>query len=349
MYNRNMIEPTPIPIETCLAFDDGKKDDEVFNRYHFTLPAEWLTSATNEKIVGIRSIHLAKTVRKVDFKISIRKYKKSDFKEACDAVFSQKKLKTFDYDKPSSEDIETAMTKLKETKAGTITEQEFRIGYWILIEERLRDSNKALRQVLTPLFDEYNKVLTSSQPPLHMNETSILDREVQLDMVYNQDYTSCVFHFHSPRNINPDDAYYVDIKHTAMDSEYMNVMNIKDDGNINKLPSESFHPISRNEDRSSNYTSDLMKYSRCHEFKHLWDRRSCKVFSSLASQSNRNYLGHTDIHYNPLKYFIIKNTDSKFYVDFYDGRHPKIPVKIPEGESFFIELQLMQYKKLLYI
>ena len=38
-------------------------------------------------------------------------------------------------------------------------------------------------------------------------------------------------------------------------------------------------------------------------FDNIWDRHSCKVYSSLGEQSLHNYIGNSQIDYNPIKYF----------------------------------------------
>ena len=94
-------------------------------------------------------------------------------------------------------------------------------------------------------------------------------------------------------------------------------------------------------------------------FYDVWDRHSCKLFSSIAADSNREYIGNSQVDMIPIKYFKIKNTDKKFYIDFYNARNISCPNVIPYkytrddksimSEPFVIELQLMQNEKLLYI
>ena len=83
-----------------------------------------------------------------------------------------------------------------------------------------------------------------------------------------------------------------------------------------------------------------------------------KTFSSIAADSNRGYIGNSQLVFNPIKYFKINSTDKKFYIDFYNARNIKCPAVLPYkmkedgstlNEPFVIELQLMQNEKLLYI
>ena len=91
------------------------------------------------------------------------------------------------------------------------------------------------------------------------------------------------------------------------------------------------------------------KWLRRLDFKNVWDRHSCKVYSSIAEQSNKYYLGNSQIYFNPIKYFKLNSTDQKFWVELYSGRHNNIPVILPDGESFVIEMQFLPYRKMLYI
>ena len=101
------------------------------------------------------------------------------------------------------------------------------------------------------------------------------------------------------------------------------------------------------------------EYVKQLNFYDVWDRHSCKIFSNLASSSNKNYIGNTDVIYNPIKYFKFTSSDNKFYIDFYNARNINCPSIIPYiidsygnitlSEPFIIELQLLQNEKLLYI
>ena len=84
-----MIQPTPIPIETCLTFNDAKRDDKLFNRYWFDYPADWITSNNIEKIIGVRSLFILKNKRILRYTLCLRKYLKSDYKAAYKAVYSK--------------------------------------------------------------------------------------------------------------------------------------------------------------------------------------------------------------------------------------------------------------------
>ena len=91
------------------------------------------------------------------------------------------------------------------------------------------------------------------------------------------------------------------------------------------------------------------KWCRRLDFKNIWDRHSCKVYSSIAEQSNKYYLGNSQIYFSPIKYFKLNSTDQRFWIELYSGRHNNIPVLVPNNESFVIEMQFLPFKKMLYI
>lgn len=84
-------------------------------------------------------------------------------------------------------------------------------------------------------------------------------------------------------------------------------------------------------------------------FEDVWDRVSCKIYSSIAEQSSKGYLGNSKVIFNPIKYFKLNSTDQRFWIELYSGRHNNIPVLVPNNESFVIEMQLLPFKKMLYI
>ena len=54
------------------------------------------------------------------------------------------------------------------------------------------------------------------------------------------------------------------------------------------------------------------KWFRRIDFINIWDRHSCKVYSSIAEQSNKYYLGNSQMNFNPIKCFKLNSTDQRF-------------------------------------
>ena len=79
-------EQTHLPLETTYNSSiDGIVDEVYPNRIHFQYPPEWHTSNVDEKIIGIRAIHLKRKSRTVRFMLYIRKYKKDEFEDRDEA------------------------------------------------------------------------------------------------------------------------------------------------------------------------------------------------------------------------------------------------------------------------
>lgn len=140
-------------------------------------------------------------------------------------------------------------------------------------------------------------------------------------------------------DINPS-LYYVDFKINFIEKstdenyrrfDFADVMNIGNEPYQNKP--EQFQN----------------KWLRRIDFYNVWDRHSCKVYSSIAEQASHNYIGSSSVYFTPIKYYKLNSTDQQFWVEFYSGRHNKIPIVIPKNESFCIEMQFMSYNKLLYV
>ena len=93
----------------------------------------------------------------------------------------------------------------------------------------------------------------------------------------------------------------------------------------------------------------ITRFHRNLEFKHLWDRHSCKVYSSIAGQSMHFFLGNSQVNFHPIKYFKLNSRDDKFWIELYNADNPTIPVRLTPHEGYVMELQFMQNDKLLYI
>ena len=104
------------------------------------------------------------------------------------------------------------------------------------------------------------------------------------------------------------------------------------------------------EDKKGNVERFEGKWMREIVFEDVWDRCSCKIYSSIAEQSSKGYLGNSKVKFSTIKYFKLNSSDNRFWIEFYSGRYNRIPVKIPETETFYIEMQFMPFnKKLMYV
>lgn len=198
------------------------------------------------------------------------------------------------------------------------------------------------------------------RPSFRQEKDNLKRRDLQMDGYYDYDKNTFIETIFSPCNEmkNNDETYdnildndrfdyYVDFKlkfirrpldkNGKQDNSINQIYDFVDVMNIGK---ESFQ-----NDPQSYYD----KWMREINFYNVWDRHSCKVYSSFACDSSKGYLGNSQIFYHTIKYFKLNSTDQQFWIEFYSGRHNKIPVILPINESFNMELQFLQYQKLLYI
>ena len=167
-------------------------------------------------------------------------------------------------------------------------------------------------------------------------------RDIQMDGFYSSERNCFIETIESPKNADTETEYYVDFKikftpRPLNDNSQDDIYDFADVMNI------GLNPFQNNPEKFNN------KWLRKIEFENVWDRHSFKIYSSIAEESSKGYLGNSQIFYQPIKYFKLNSTDQRFWIEFYSGRFHKIPVKIPLNESFVIEIQLLPFNKLLYI
>ena len=319
----NTVRPIPIPFESAYFLTDGKKTNDDVNTYSFPYPKEWLTADKGEMIIGVRTVYMIKIRRKLEYRIKIRKYVKEDYNKLV-------KL----YPDWSYEQI---YESIDDSNKASI---EFDCVSWIPVEDDLREIYVDLIDQAKSVFDDYNKAHPDGIHFIADNPANIYDRDVQMDEYYNYDVNCFGETMFSPRNDRDDDPFYVDI---ALDfkTEY--------DDNHKLIRTDFLDVMNIGHDKFENEPEQYKQYSRIHNFNHVWDRHSCKIFASFATDVIRNYIGNSQQTFTPIKYYKVNSTSDRFTISFCSARHPYFPVKIPHKENMVLELQFMQYNKLLYI
>ena len=189
-------------------------------------------------------------------------------------------------------------------------------------------------------------------------------RDVGMDGYYDYDKKKFIEIMYSMWNEDENNPFYVDLsisfrirpfKNGIQDNSVNSIYDLADVFNV------GFEPFQNNpnkymdldnpiEDKNGNTIRYEGKWMREIIFEDVWDRVSCKIYSSIAEQSSKGYLGNSKVIFNPIKYFKLNSTDQRFWIEFYSGRHNQIPVKIPNNETFYIEMQFMPFnKKLMYV
>ncbi|KAK8839983.1 hypothetical protein M9Y10_031268 [Tritrichomonas musculus] len=227
--------------------------------------------------------------------------------------------------------------------------------------------NKSIsKEKLLEWFDANWKIISPMLGVLYINEEKegLRQRDVQTDGYYNYSENHFTEIFYSPTNGeilqgSKYKNYYVDLSISfrvrPKDDlspyrryDFNDVFNIGYE-DFNNNPWDYMDPEKPVKDKDGNIIRYEGKWMREIKFKNVWDRHSCSIYSSLAEQSNKYYLGNSQIDFYPIKYFKLNSTDQRFWVEFNSGRHNNIPVLVPNNESFVIEMQLLPFKKMLYI
>ena len=223
------------------------------------------------------------------------------------------------------------------------------------------------------LKDFYKNNADQLIPLFRLNDTNRELNDIQMDGYYDYMRNTFIETLFSPTNTHFDFNCYIenpDYEPTPTPTPEPNPPYVKIEDNINTnlfYVDFKINFFEKNKDGShgridfmdvmnignKSYQNKLEQYQnkwlRTIDFYNVWDRHSCKIYSSIAEQSSHNYIGSSSVFFTPIKYYKLNSTDQKFWVEFYSGRHNKIPVIIPKNESFCIEMQFLSYDKLLYV
>ena len=334
-------EQLPIPIEMCFFLEDGYRDPNKFNRYYFNFPQSWCTSNRGETIIGIRNIFMLARKRRLEYTIKVRKYLKSDYKKIAPIDKTNEDINAFDhtaYDNIPAERKSEIEVKVLTWMEATDDFREFGHVLYYYLQAAMDKCNVLTDELIKSDKDKYKDKPKFVEDP--NNISTLLD--VMADGYYDYDKKTYIEKISSHHNSDPESPYYIDMM-IGFEHRYGDNFNKID----RKFDFEDLFNISA-EKGANEYTKYQNKWLREITFYDVWDRHSCKIYSSIAESSN-GYIGNTTIYFDPIKYFKLSSTDQGFWIEFYSGRHKDIPVKIPRSESFSIEMQLLPFNKLLYV
>ncbi len=225
-------------------------------------------------------------------------------------------------------------------------------------EAKKKDLRKQHDLKSAEMIKKYEELERVGKPLFSQEKTGLRwKRDVQMDGYYDYSRNMFIETIFSPLNEEKKSEdnnlvdidrynYYVDFKIDFVQRPYENnvqdnsINQIYDFVDVMNIGRESF------QNDPSKY---LNKWMRKIEFENVWDRHSCKVYSSFACDSSKGYLGNSQIFYDTIKYFKLNSTDQQFWIEFYSGRHSNIPITIPLNESFNIEFQFLPFHKMLYV
>ena len=72
-----------------------------------------------------------------------------------------------------------------------------------------------------------------------------------------------------------------------------------------------------------------------------WDRGYVMLASSLSNNISKNYLGHDDKDYQPVKYYEVQCEETRFYIDFFHANNQNIPAILPDDFKDKIILEMI--------
>ena len=383
LHRQINVQRTPLPIETAFTRDDALGDmlvgdESHWNRYYFDYPPEWKTSDTGEPIVGVRSIWLLNNTRHIQFYLYIRKYAKVHFLSALRQNverFRDSSMSNIHLRPPTDEEVDIAVLHMRDEY---ISKYTIRVDTTIGPDDKLDVIEEAIMKYFNTFVDAINKDITtdwlmSPNPKFHQVDIDIIHGTENRDIAFNQSYDNDRFTFsiYSPRNTNRYTTNYEGDKTLEsfvdfciapyMPSEV--IFSGRYDRNTFKLVEhptpfidgdtifdDDFNDVFNvGNEPHQNSVDNIIRFHRTIEFKNLWDRHTCKVYASFANQSNHYYVGNSHVHFTPIKYYKLNARDNRFWIELYSGRKPNVPMRLPEGEGFVIEMQFMQNDKLLYV
>ncbi|WP_300485470.1 hypothetical protein [uncultured Brachyspira sp.] len=234
-------------------------------------------------------------------------------------------------------------------------------------------TNEEFEAFKKELNDFYKSNVDIFIPLFSLNNTSRELNDIQMDGYYDYKENTFIETLFSPTNTHTNYGCYVenpDYEPEPTPEPTQEPQYVKVEENINKIlyyVDFKINFLEKNTDE--NYRrfdfSDVMnignksyqnkqekyqnKWLRRLDFYNVWDRLPCKIYSSIAEQSSHNYIGDSSVDFTPIKYYKLNSTDQKFWIEFYSGRHNKIPIVIPRNDSFCIDMQFLSYDKLLYV
>lgn len=210
------------------------------------------------------------------------------------------------------------------------------------------DANQARRNKDIEVVDIYEKD-TFKVVFMSPRNTNTFESSIYEDSEFNEKDLECFVDFAIvPRHRNLSTLYkrYTDKDHGFKLKPVDEQVPLDETDTFPEDFNEVFNVGNESFQNSIDY---ITRFHRNLEFKHLWDRHSCKVYSSIAGQSMHFFLGNSQVNFHPIKYFKLNSRDDKFWIELYNADNPTIPVRLTPHEGYVMELQFMQNDKLLYI
>jgi hypothetical protein len=321
-----------IPQEHALIYNNNTKDKHANkrvepNKYWFQYPPEWTTANVGEKIIGIRSLTINHVTRNIWFIVTI-----SLPNEQTPETPEQGSV-------PPTEPDDAAPTpdsgdESVQAKLGNFYVKFTLTDDWKELDDRVQQAVIAQLGKGEKYRNLVNVELTRLSRNKEFKDATMIRRTEKYwsyynidDLVENDELDSYGIRFTIDSITFPGATLMVEP--ASYDTRFV-------------LHAEDF--------TADDSFNDPKHNINCVEFYDVWDRRSCEIKSSIANGVQNNYLGHTNVRYDPVKYFRINNNETGFTVELSSANDSIFPVVLPfdDRESINLEFVILQNATELY-
>jgi hypothetical protein len=291
----------------------------------FQYPPEWTTADTGDKILGFRSLFIDHNVRMIALFFSINLPNNASTDQISEEPDQNPEQPEESDNENPDEEVDALKTLL----------------LFVRITDDWSALNDELQRLLVGKFDETYRGTIIAEEIYMCRKLTTTDET----MVYqNTEYWS----YYNKEKVTPitdvPDTYGIQFRTTNQASEgmYFMITPAVFGDTKSMLHAETYFT-------DGTYAKNTRKIN-CIEFYDVWDRKTCAINSNIATGVQRNYLGHTNVRYDPLKYYRINNNDTDFSVELYIGHNNGIPVILPfdDKETLTMEYVILQNATELY-
>jgi hypothetical protein len=304
-----------IPIEYCFTFSDERndiisRDPIITNRYWIKYPEEWLTTTMKERIIGFRSLFIKKNIRLFKFYLQLTKPHDAEWPSGT-KVIGDRVLFFTDTQLDTDETL-TPIDKLIQTGLANYFGDNNK--HAILIK-----CGKMKRRLSDNIQEGDNWSLYDSDEDANSFTNEILGPNSTVQ--YGEDTFGFRFEINRLTNEDGRRIYFPEgtkMKILFKANDTKSLFNAYDYPDV----------------------MDSISGAEIIEFYDIYDRRSCMITSNIVDISNR-YLGYTNLRYSPLKYYKINNSDTQFYIEFWNGRDDKLKSVFPYDNKEYMNIEMI--------
>jgi hypothetical protein len=304
-----------IPIEYCFTFSNEdndiiSRDPNIPNKYWIKYPEEWLTSTMKERIIGFRSLFVGRNIRSFKFSLQITKPHDEEWPSGSIVVGDRVLLFT-DAQMGSDEDFTSLLEMIFKGMSryfGDNNKQAIMLS-WGKMKRRM-DNN---------VEEGDNWCSYNSDEDADSSINAILGPNS--NTLYGKDTYGLRFEINRATNEDGRRIYF---------PEGTKMKIFFDNSDTNAIFNAYDYPP---------VLSDLLD-AEIFEYYDIYDRHSCMITSNIVDLSNK-YLGYTNVRYTPLKYYKINNSDTRFYIEFWNGHDHTLRSVFPYDNKEHLSIEMI--------